>query len=317
VDDLTRYILALGGDMVVRASGTTVEVLHVTPTGVREVTRFDLDARVNWLDVAPDGLSALIWGGWTTRLWRWRNGEGHQLIASRDVRGGDFGGGFLTIGGETITLIAQRGVLRGVALDGRERFSAQLGSPRDFLVRGVVRLPGDRLALFGDEGDEPFNQIVTVSVDELLNDFNSIQEALRLTRPVRDRAIRLAVGPCTPDSAVVFRDPENEEVSDDHEDLEDLRDVGNFRGVYIRGLDEGTLLERIPYRGPARSGVRIAATPRLVVLEAVGGIDIIDRGSGEVREIRQPAMALDVSSMRVAQLGEDGNIQIIPVTVLL
>jgi hypothetical protein len=312
VGDIPRHILALGGDTVAHAFGASIKILRVTQTETRQVTSFDVEMDVNWLDVAPDGQSALIWGGWATRLLRWRAGEGNQLIASYDVRGDDFGGGFAIIRDEVTMFIAQHGVLRGFGIDGRERFAANLAAPRTFIVRGITSLPGDRLALFGNEGSDPFNEVVTVSVDDLLNDPDSVQRALRL-----DRAWHLAVGPCAPDSAVVFRNPEDEEIPDDDEDLEELGDVGNFTGVYIRNLDSGTLIERIPYSGHVISGGGIVATPRLVALEVLDGIDLISRGSGEVREIRALAAALDVNSMRAAWLVEDGHVEIRSINELL
>jgi hypothetical protein len=242
VGDMPRHILALGAATVVHASGASVKILRVTPTGTRQVTSFDVEVDVDWLDVAPDGQSVLIWGGWATRLWRWRAGVGHLLTAAYDARGDEFGGAFAVIRGEVIMFIAQHGVLRGFSTDGRERFAANLGTPRNFLVRSIAQLPGDRLALFGNEGSDPYNEVVTVFVDDILNDPDSVQKALRLKNPIRDRAWSLAVGPCAPDSAVVFRNPEDEETPDDDEDLEELGDVGNFTGVYIRNLDSGTLI---------------------------------------------------------------------------
>ena len=315
--DMPRHILALGAATVVHASGASVKVLRVTPTGTRQVTSFDVEVDVDWLDVAPDGQSVLIWGGWATRLWRWRAGVGHLLTAAYDVRGDEFGGAFAVIRGEVIMFIAQHGVLRGFTTDGRERFAANLGTPRNFLVRSIAQLPGDRLALFGNEGSDPYNEVVTVFVDDILNDPDSVQKALRLKNPIRDRAWSLAVGPCAPDSAVVFRNPEDEEIPEDDEDLEELGDVGNFTGVYIRNLDSGTLIERIPYSGNAISGVRIVATPRLVALEVRDGIDLISRGSGEAHEIRALAATLDVSGMRAAWLTEDGHVEIRPIIELL
>jgi hypothetical protein len=314
---MKRHVLALGGDTVVHASGTSVKILRVTPTETRQVTSFDVEMGVNWLSVAPDGQSTLIWGGWATRLWRWREGEEHQLIAVSNARNDEFGGGFAIIRDEVTMFITQHGVLRGFGTDGRERFAANVGAPRNFIARSITPLPGDRLALFGHEGSDPFDQIVTVLVDDLLNDPDSVQQALRFANPIRDRAWHLAVGQCDPDSAIVFRNPEDEEIPDDDEDLEELGDVGNFTGLYIRNLDSGTLIERIPYSGHARSGVRIVATPRFVALEARGGIDLISRGSGEVREIRALAAALDVNSMRAALLAEDGQVEIRSIIELL
>jgi hypothetical protein len=317
VDNMKRHILALGGDTVAHAFGTSVEILRVTPIESRQVTSFDVEVDVNWLNMAPDGQSALIWGGWARRLWHWRAGEEHQLITASNTRRDEFGGGFAIIRGEVIRFIAQHGVLRGFATDGRERFTVNLSEPRNFLVRSMTTLPDDRLALVGDENREPYVRVVTILVDDLLNDPDSVQKALCLENPIRDRAVRLAVGSGAPDSAVVFRDPENEEVPDDDEDLEELGDVGNFTGLYIRNLDSGTLIERIPYSGPAKSGVRIVATPRFVALEVVDGIDIISRGSGEVREIRTLAATLDVNSMRAALLLENGQIEIREIIELL
>ncbi len=149
-------------ETVVHASGASVKILRVTPTGTRQVTSFDVEVDVDWLDVAPDGQGVLIWGGWATRLWRWRAGVGHLLTAAYDARGDEFGGAFAVIRGEVIMFIAQHGVLRGFSTDGQERFAANLGTPRNFLVRSIAQLPGDRLALFGNEGSDPYNEVVTV-----------------------------------------------------------------------------------------------------------------------------------------------------------
>src|SRR5262249_20804578 len=137
-DYKTRHILALGGDTAAHASDVSVKILRVTPTEIRQVTSFDVEMDVNCLEVAPDGQSALIWGGWGQRLWRWRAGAGHQLIAARNVRGDEFGGAFAIIRGEVTTVITQHGVLRGLARDGRELFTANMATPRYFIARGVI-----------------------------------------------------------------------------------------------------------------------------------------------------------------------------------
>jgi hypothetical protein len=201
-------------------------------------------------------------------------------------------------------------------MDGRRRFAANTARPHSFMVRSMTPLPGDRLALFGNKGSDPYQQIVTVFVNDILNDPDCIQKAFDLENPIQDRAWRLTVGPCPPDSAVVYRDPDDLEIPDDDEDLEELGDVGNFTGVYIRNLDSGELIERIPYSGQARSGVRIVATPRFIALEVVEGIDLISRESGEVHEIRALAATLDVNNMRAAWLMEGGHIEIRPIAEL-
>src|SRR5262245_41203932 len=195
VDDMKRHILAFGGDTVIHALGASVKILRITPTETREVTSFDVDVDINWLKVSPDGRSALIWGGWARRLWRWRAGEGHQLIASCNVRGDSFGGDFAILRGEITMFISQHGVLRGFDTDRRERIAANLDTPRNFFMQSITNLPGDRLAMAGTEDSDPFIRGITVFVDDLLNDPDSVQKALRLENPISDRAWRLTIGP--------------------------------------------------------------------------------------------------------------------------
>jgi hypothetical protein len=203
VDNMTRHILALGGDTVLHAFGSSVEIMRVTPTETRKAPSFDVDDDVNWLNVAPDGQSALIWGEWARRMWSWRAGAGHQLIAVNNNRCDVFGGGFAIIRDEITMFIAQHGVLRGFGIDGRERLVANL-EPNYFRMLSITNLPGNRLALYGNDDSDPYLQFYTVFVDDLLNDPDSVPKALRLAPSINDRAWRLTVGPCAPDSAVMI-----------------------------------------------------------------------------------------------------------------
>jgi len=133
----------------------------------------------------------------------------------------------------------------------------------------------------------------------------------------RDRAVDLTVGPCEPDAAVALRDPEDNEVPEDEEDIEELGDVGNFAGVYLRNLDAGALIERLSYNGGAGSGGPMVATNDLIAVQVVCGIDIIRRGSGDVREISRAAAALDVVALQAAWVENNGHIKIVSISELL
>jgi hypothetical protein len=115
----------------------------------------------------------------------------------------------------------------------------------------------------------------------------------------------MMVGPCAPDSAVVLRDPEDTEIPDDDEDPEDLRDVHNFTGLYIRDLDTNALREQHPYTGRAGSGAPMAATKDLIVVQVMSGIDIINRTTGAT--VNVPKAILDVSGLQVARLDDNNN----------
>jgi hypothetical protein len=309
--------LALGGDTAALAGGTTVTILHGIPGTFDETARFDLPAAVERLEVAPDGRSVLVWSARARQLWRWAEGEGHRLIAQHRKRN-PFGAGFLAIGPEVLTVLGQDGVLRGIAAGGEERFLADLVSRFAFTMHGLVRLSPGHLALFGHEADDYHDAVATVPVEQLLTDRAAVQEALRLRRPVYDRAVRNAIGPCraAAPAAVVYRDPEDEEVPEDEEEREELGDVGNFTGVYVRDLGTGALVERLSYRGGAR-GVRAAASERLAAFDVVGGIDVVTRGSGEIHEIRAAAATLDPDGMRAAWVAEDGRVNVVALDSLL
>jgi len=276
--------------------------------------RFALETPVGWLKVAPDGRSVLIANERGTRIWRWREGFGmrHFLEASnsRDV----LGGGFIVVNGACVTLVSQGGALRGLLAQDSELFASNLRSPHSFAPRSFRQLPGNRVALTGSFFSDPYDVVLTVSVDELLRDPDAVQRAIPIKAPVRDRAVRVAAGPCHPDAAVVFRDPEDSEVPDDDEDVdtdEYRSDVENFAGLYIRQLDTGGLLERYEYTGGALSGAPIIATSNWIAVQVGGGVDLIRRGIGALRHV--PGAILDVWGSQLAIVAGNQLVSITPI----
>jgi hypothetical protein len=305
-------ICALGGGTVVHAVGQGVRVIRDRA----EIARFEVDAAVGFLRVAPDGRRALIYDARSTRVWLWRESHGLSLLATATSSRNAFGCGFLAVNGEVLTMLAEGGVLYGLADDGRQRLNANIESSHAFYPQSFVQLSGGRVALVGAFFGDYANVAVTLEADRLLSDRDAVQQAIEDKRPVWDRAVDLTVGPCGPGCAVVLRNPEDTEIPEDEEELEDLGDVGNFTGIYVRNLDTGTLVERIPYRGGAGRGVPIAATEEWIAVEVAGGIDLIPRGPGAVRQIREEA-AIDAVAIEAAILHEGGGIEIVPLPTLV
>ena len=63
-------------------------------------------------------------------------------------------------------------------------------------------------------------------------------------------------------------------------------------------------MERHAYAG--RAGTELAADREWIAIQVAGGIDLMRRGSGEVKEIREPAV-LDPVSLKIARIQQDAN----------
>ena len=270
----------------------------------RTLDRFAVEAPIGWLKVAPDGRTVVLYNDRGTRLWRWRDGVGIERFRAASDHRDILGCGFVSVDGASITLVSQDGTLRALGARDRELFACNLRSPHSFAPRSFSQLPGHRLALAGSFFSDPCDVAITVGLDELSRNPEAVQQAIPADAPVWDRAIDIAVGPCEANAAVVLRDPEDTEVADDAADEDDeRRDVENFAGVYIRELETGRLIERHPYTGRAGSGAPIAATEHWIAVQVVGGVDLIRRGSGEMRHV--VAAILDVWGSQLAYIEHD------------
>jgi hypothetical protein len=297
---LNEKLFAFAGDTLAVALDAEVRLFRER----EEFASFRAETRVEHLKVSPDGRALLLYGASAGRVWSWNDREGLRLLASAMQSRDAFGCGFVDIGGHLLLLVAQHGVLRGISSDGEQAFTANMRSPHSFLPRIFVPLPGGRLALLGSMFGDPQDTIVTVAIDALVQGGDCVQRAIGEGLPVSDRAVDIAVGPCAPDHTVVFRDPEEEEDSGDDQEPEELGDVFGFRGIYVRDLNTGALVERHAYAG--RAGTELAADRKWIAIQVAGGIDLMRRGSGEVKEIREPAV-LDPVSLKIARIQQDAN----------
>ena len=287
-----RFFHAKDRQFSVARSGTLLE-------------RFSIDCSIEWLKASQDGKMALIYGARGTRVWRWRDTSGVVPFVEASDHRDLIGCGFILSSGAVITLVSQGGNLRGISEEGVSLFSNNVRSPHAFRPRHFVQLPGGRIALAGSFFGDFCDVIVTLTLDELFHNSEAVQQAIRAKAPVWDRAVVITIGPCQPDSAVALRDPEDNEIPDSDDDLEDMGDVQNFTGLYVRDLETGRLLERHPYTGRAGSGAPIVATRDLIAVQVMGGIDIVGRTTGAIQNL--PKGVLDVSGLQIASL-ENGNL---------
>ncbi|MDB4963635.1 MAG: hypothetical protein JWP01_3634 [Myxococcales bacterium] len=294
---LDRSIYSYCGGTLVQVQGCEGRVAR----SGKAVDRFVVEVPIEWLKVSPDGSTVLIFGAKGTRIWRWRDGVGCERFLQASNTRDILGCGFIAINGSIVTLVSSDGSLLGLGADDRSLFASNLRSPHSFAPRAFCQLPGDRLALTGAFFSDPCDATITVPLNELFNNPDAVQQAIKAKAPVRDRAMDVTVGPCDPGAAVVLRDPENEEIGDDDDDEhEDRADVANFAGVYIREFETGRLVERHPYAGRAGSGAAIIATTNWIVVQTVGGVDMIQRSTGTVRHV--PRAILDVSGAQLAMV---------------
>jgi hypothetical protein len=270
-----------------------------------------VESPIQWVEVSPDGGSVLMYTDRGTRIWRWRHGLGVEpfleVSNSRDI----LGCGFCALNGSIVTLVSKDRTLRGLAPEGGELFACNLRSPHSFIPRSFSQLPANRLALVGFFFSDPYDVAITVSFDELSRTSEAVQHAIAAQAPVRDRAVHIAVGSCPPNAAVVLRDPQDTELRDEDDDDEPGGDVENFTGVYIRDLDTGALIERHSYTGSSVRGSSIAATEDWIAVQVVGGVDMIRRGTGAVRNI--PNAILDVWELQIATVEGDELASVTPI----
>jgi hypothetical protein len=292
----TKGFFSFSGGTLVHAKDQGIDI---KPSEIN-AQHFNIDAKVDWLKVAPDGKTVLIYGDYGTKVWRWREGIGLDPFTSPQKKRESAGCGFIVVNGKVITLLFSNGILNGFSQEGDQVFSSNLLSPHTFLSKNFINLPKNLVAItgvfFGDFADS----VIVVDLTALLQDPEAVQKAIKDKLYFFDRSINLTVGPCYSDGIVALRDPEDTEVPIDEEDIKDLGDVENFAGIYIRELETGKLIQRISYSGSAGSGAAIVATENHIALQVMGGIDLIQRRTGEIQNIAEAI--LDVSGLQIVKL---------------
>ncbi len=306
-------VLRIRGNLVARIDGDAVEFDELLGDTMRVVDRVELDAPIAWIELAPDGSGALLRDPGARRAWWWRRGRGTEPLVTSSGPRDPFGCGYVTVEGVSIVLIAHGGLLRGLDASGDVRFEAALGPPRPFRPSVFVELPGGRLALLGEQPGDPFDMVATVKVERLVSDPRAVETALTTLAPVWDRTAELAVGPGPGMTALVYRNPNGEEEADDDEDEGDYvgGDVVAFTGFYLRDLDSGALVQRLPFDRPIRGRTMIRADERAILAFAAEHLLEVDRVTGAVREIAGTAVTFDRDTGRIARLGDNGRIEVL------
>jgi hypothetical protein len=107
-------ILRLCGQVVARVDDSKVEIFEVDGGEVRLVDRFVADAPIAWIELAPDGRSALVRDPSARQSWWWRRGVGVERLVTAASPRDPFGCGYVTVGGASVVLVAHAGRLRGL-----------------------------------------------------------------------------------------------------------------------------------------------------------------------------------------------------------
>jgi hypothetical protein len=302
----TKGFFSFSGGTLVHAKDEVIDIrrYEIDPE------HFNIDAKVDWLKVAPDGKTVLIYGDYGTKVWRWREGVGLDLFTSPQKKRESAGCGFIVVNEKVVTLLFSDGILNGFSEQGNQVFSSNLLSPHTFLSKNFINLPKNLVAISGAFFGDFADSVIAVDLTDLLEDPQAVQKAIKEKVYFFDRAINLTVGPCDSGCIVALRDPEDTEVPMDEEEIEDLKDVENFAGIYIRELETGKLVQRISYSGSAGSGAAIVATENHIALQVMGGVDVIQRNTGEIQNI--PEAILDVSGLQIVKLNNGLLKEMIP-----
>lgn len=304
-------VLAIGGGGLALARGRELTLYRIEGDEARACHQVASEVDVWRLHVAAGGEAAIF--GDRDRAWAWTAAGGVRPLAVRNGPREQFGVGFAGVEGDApVVLVAQRGQLTATSLDGAPRFTAVLREPRSFYCERFVELPAGHLALHGVEFSDPFDTVIVVELAALARDPQAVQTALAARKPLVDRAPRVVIGRGPGATAVVYRDPEEEEPHDPDDEPDELPDVWGFRGFYVRDLATGKLLERVPHTLPLSADAELTATSERFLVRSAATLSILDRSGQAVERIHGRAVALDPVSGVVAVVGDDGTLQVMP-----
>lgn len=240
------------------------------------------------LDIAIAPLEILGRDRRDQSLWSWSAHTGRvQLLAGhpRVIATA----GFIEHAGARLRLIANQ---EQIAITGAAGLIAtcRLATPHAWRAHCFVALDTSRVALLGNLFGDPIDMILTVEIETLLHDEASVQHAIERGAPVHDRADILIIGPGPGRSAVVARDPGDEEPPEDRH--EGTADVWGLRGYYVRDLDTGALIESRELELPLQKLSPIVATDSAVVFGARGQLYSVDRTTGALTDVGAGALCV-------------------------
>lgn len=237
--------------------------------------------------------------------WSWRPGTEPEQLAARGGTRDGLAVGFIETEAEPLLAVARGAELRLFDVSHSLRASIELRRPHAWNCHRFTTLAGRHIAITGNLFSDPLDMIITVALQDLLRDSLTVQRAIEEGRMVHDRAEKLLVGSGPDATAVVIRDPGDEEPLEDKDD--DTSDVWALRGYYVRGLSDARLVGQGNYRGAFEKQAAVVATDRVVAIEVAGSVDVIDRRDSTVSRIRGDLVALDPVNARVGVLNTNGD----------
>lgn len=164
-----------------------------------------------------------------------------------------------------------------------------------FRVLDVRSLSGNWLAVRGHGDGEQYDTVAAMDAAGLR--LVALQEAL-LDRPsVTNWGYRLAIGPSSPDGAVVYRDAEWDPADPPDEPHE------AFVGFEIWDLECKEVVQRIPYAGPVPLGTDIGADEHRIAVMMSDHVLEVSRQSNATKRIE--ALALDPFRLEIAYVSGD------------
>jgi len=310
--------LALRGDRLAIGSGPRVTVTTLSSGRNAGEWSRELDWTAQRLELSHSGRFLLAESQARNELELW------DLV--RDRSAGRFGspvygqpavtGAFLHAS-DVVVVSPSTYLLEAYALESGERiFAADTRRPRAFAFRRIVAAAdGDSLVAVGRYFSEMNDSLLVFSLARLAADPAAAAETTVNREPFHDYAWLLVAGPCGPDEVVVFRDPDDTEEPDDDEDEdEDEDELYGYRGLYVRSLRDGRLVERIAYDGPLGNADHVLGTPRIVAVGSRGQVDLVPRRTSAQSAVRIPAaaIALDPAGARVAYVEpSSGTLQVL------
>jgi hypothetical protein len=301
---------------VALGSGTRVTVARLSDERGADMWSRDLHWPARRLELSRTGrfLLAESRTGDALEVWDLEHDRVAARFGAADARRSTVTGAFLP-DADVVVVSPSQYELEAYALQDTTRlFAGDTRQPRAFAFERIVPASdGDTLAAVGHYFAEMRDSLLILSITRLTSDPDAAGAATVARKPFHDYADRLAVGPCGPDELVVFRDPGDSEEPEEDEDEVDDSDLFGYRGLYIRSLSHGGIVERIPYDGPLDSGDPLFATPRLIAVGSRDGLDLVKRGTRtpDVERIPAVAIALDPVQSRVAYIERSGMLQII------
>lgn len=318
--------IALGGDTLALVAGDELRLLSLDASGEARVASAH---RLGWspagVSLSPSGAYALLRDATQDRLVVYDLARGANALQFERTSEKQFPvpGALASVGADEVLLVSPRPYeLEAYYLkDSTRVFGARCGRPElhsQFVFTHLRphAVDADTFFAFG-YFDGEMDTLFTLSFAELAADHSAAARALRERKPVNDYADRVAVGPCGSDCAVFFRDPGDYETpsEDDDEEDENQGELWNFHGLYVRRLSDGSLVERVEYDAPIRTGAPIFATGQFYVVGCPDRVELVPRAGVAAEAVSLPGrgVSIDPARRRLAMLDEAGDIQIIEV----